>query len=78
MEHVKQLFVIGGPNGSGKTTSALILMPELVHCYEYINADAIAASLSPFIIAQKYKRHQEIAVYDELLWVDFTARADNG
>lgn len=43
-----QLFLIGGPNGAGKTTTAFSLMPELVECYEYVNADAIAASLSPF------------------------------
>ena len=40
--------MIGGPNGAGKTTSSYMLMPELVRCYEYINADAIAASLSAF------------------------------
>lgn len=44
----KQIFVIAGPNSSGKTTSAHMLLPELVNCYEYVNADAIAASLSPF------------------------------
>jgi predicted ABC-type ATPase len=42
------LFMIGGPNGAGKTTSAFSMMPELIHCEEYVNADAIAASLSPF------------------------------
>lgn len=46
--HIKNLFMIGGPNGAGKTTSAFSLMPELIHCEEYVNADAIAASLSPF------------------------------
>ena len=45
---IKNLFMIGGPNGAGKTTSAFSLMPELIHCEEYVNADAIAASLSPF------------------------------
>lgn len=44
----KNPFMIGGPNGAGKTTSAFSLMPELIHCEEYVNADAIAASLSPF------------------------------
>jgi len=47
-EATKHLFVIGGPNGAGKTTSAYTLMPELIHCDEYVNADSIAASLSPF------------------------------
>jgi len=44
----RHLFLIGGPNGAGKTTSAFSLMPELIHCNEYVNADSIAASLSPF------------------------------
>lgn len=42
------LFMIGGPNGAGKTTSAFDLLPDLLDCKEYVNADAIAAALSPF------------------------------
>lgn len=41
-----QLYVIGGANGSGKTTSALTILPTL-GITEYVNADAIAAGLSP-------------------------------
>lgn len=44
----KNIYMIGGPNGAGKTTSAVVLMPEIIDCDEYVNADAIAASLSPF------------------------------
>lgn len=43
-----EIYIIGGPNGAGKTTSAKFLLPELLHCHEYVNADAIAAALSPF------------------------------
>lgn len=43
-----ELYMIGGPNGAGKTTSAFSMLPKLLHCEEYINADAIAAALSPF------------------------------
>jgi len=43
-----QIFVIAGPNGAGKTTSAKKLLPEILQCEEYVNADAVAASLSPF------------------------------
>ncbi|MCY7322733.1 MAG: Zeta toxin family protein, partial [Phormidesmis sp. CAN_BIN36] len=40
------LYVIGGANGSGKTTVALNILPVL-GVLEYVNADAIAAGLSP-------------------------------
>jgi predicted ABC-type ATPase len=40
------LYVVGGANGSGKTTSALAILPTL-GVLEYVNADAIAAGLSP-------------------------------
>jgi predicted ABC-type ATPase len=40
--------MISGPNGAGKTTAAMYLMPDLINCEEYVNADAIAAGLSPF------------------------------
>jgi len=43
-----QIFVIAGPNGSGKTTSAKTLLPDVLECEEYVNADAVAAALSPF------------------------------
>jgi predicted ABC-type ATPase len=45
---VPDLYLIGGPNGAGKTTVALTLLPNFLACYEYVNADAIAAGLSPF------------------------------
>jgi predicted ABC-type ATPase len=41
------LYVIGGANGSGKTTVALSLLPNVLGVFEYVNADAIAAGLSP-------------------------------
>jgi predicted ABC-type ATPase len=42
------LYIIGGANGSGKTTASMSLLPNFLDCFEYINADAIAAALSPF------------------------------
>jgi predicted ABC-type ATPase len=41
------VFVIGGCNGAGKTTASLAILPELLSCQEFVNADAIAAGLSP-------------------------------
>jgi predicted ABC-type ATPase len=40
-------WIIAGPNGAGKTTFALEYLPKIVHCSRYINADLIAAGLSP-------------------------------
>ncbi|MCC6414430.1 MAG: hypothetical protein IT582_00760 [Opitutaceae bacterium] len=42
------LFVIAGPNGAGKTTYARRFLPEEVRTSEFVNADLIAAGLSPF------------------------------
>jgi predicted ABC-type ATPase len=42
------LYIIGGCNGAGKTTASLTILPEILNCSEFVNADAIAAGLSPF------------------------------
>jgi predicted ABC-type ATPase len=42
------VYVIAGPNGAGKTTFASSFLPDFVHCNEFLNADLIAAGLSPF------------------------------
>ena len=44
----KQIFIIAGCNGSGKTTSAFKLLPDFLFCNEFVNADEIARGLSPF------------------------------
>lgn len=43
-----RVYVIGGPNGAGKTTASMALFPHGLECPEYVNADAIAAGISPF------------------------------
>jgi len=42
------VYVIAGPNGAGKTTFATKFLPDFVACREFVNADLIAAGLSPF------------------------------
>lgn len=44
-----KLYVIAGPNGSGKTTFAEKFLPNYADCFEFINADLIAKGLSPFL-----------------------------
>lgn len=40
-------WIIAGPNGAGKTTFALEYLPKVAECFYFINADLIAAGLSP-------------------------------
>ncbi len=47
MQH-PNLYIIAGPNGAGKTTAAYNLLPEVLHCTNFVNADEIARGLSPF------------------------------
>ena len=42
------LYIIAGPNGAGKTTASYTLLPEMLNCYNFVNADEIARGLSPF------------------------------
>ena len=45
---MKQIFIIAGPNGAGKTSFARQFLPAEASCPVFINADLIAAGLSPF------------------------------
>ena len=44
----KHLYIIGGPNGAGKTTASFTVLPRILQCTEFVNADEIARGLSPF------------------------------
>jgi len=44
----KNLFIISGCNGAGKTTASYTILPEILGCKEFVNADEIAKGLSPF------------------------------
>ncbi|MFH1248109.1 MAG: zeta toxin family protein [Candidatus Omnitrophota bacterium] len=44
----KNVYIIAGPNGSGKTTFANKFLPEYAKCPNFVNADLIAQGLSPF------------------------------
>ncbi len=47
MQH-PNLYIIAGPNGAGKTTASFSLLPDVLHCLNFVNADEIARGLSPF------------------------------
>jgi len=44
----KNLYIIAGCNGVGKTTASYTILPEIIDCKEFVNADEIAKGLSPF------------------------------
>lgn len=46
---MKKILIIAGPNGAGKTTFAEEFLPNEADCPEFVNADLIAAGLSPFL-----------------------------
>ena len=42
------LYIISGCNGAGKTTASYSVLPDMLNCKEFVNADEIAKGLSPF------------------------------
>ncbi len=48
MENEQRILIIAGPNGAGKTVFATEFLPNEADCPTFINADLIAAGLSPF------------------------------
>ena len=48
MENEKRILIIAGPNGAGKTVFATEFLPNEADCPVFINADLIAAGMSPF------------------------------
>ena len=44
----KDLYIIAGCNGAGKTTASFTILPKILDCKEFVNADEIAKGLSPF------------------------------
>lgn len=49
MNKDKKIIIIAGPNGAGKTTFAQEYLPKEANCPVFVNADLIAAGISPFL-----------------------------
>ncbi|MCC6371881.1 MAG: zeta toxin family protein [Bacteroidia bacterium] len=45
---MQNLYIIAGCNGAGKTTASFTVLPDMLKCKEFVNADEIAKGLSPF------------------------------
>jgi predicted ABC-type ATPase len=63
------IYIIAGPNGAGKTTFANSFLPTFAKCREFLNADLIAAGLSPFDPESQAIRASELLLLriDELV-----------
>ncbi len=48
VQPVPRALILAGPNGAGKTTFAREFLVREAHCPTFLNADLIAAGLSPF------------------------------
>jgi predicted ABC-type ATPase len=44
----KTMYIIAGCNGAGKTTASFTILPTILNCKEFVNADEIARGISPF------------------------------
>lgn len=69
------LYIISGCNGAGKTTASFTILPNILNCREFVNADNIAAGISPFNVESVAIEAARIMLHriDELLaeGVDF-------
>jgi predicted ABC-type ATPase len=48
MKKAPNIYIVAGPNGVGKTTFMEEFLPNYADCLHFVNADLIAAGLSPF------------------------------
>jgi predicted ABC-type ATPase len=53
----KKLYIIAGCNGAGKTTASFTILPEILDCKEFVNADEIAKGLSPYRIDEIFSKN---------------------
>ena len=72
MTEPRRIIIIAGPNGAGKTTFAREFLPQEADCPDFINADLIAAGLSPF--------NPEAAAYraGRLMLEEIASRVEHG
>jgi len=63
------IYILAGPNGAGKTTFANTFLQPFAKCREFLNADLIAAGLSPFAPESQAIRASELLLkrIDELV-----------
>ena len=55
---MSKLYIIAGCNGAGKTTASYTVLPEILECREFVNADEIAVLKDGSVIEQG--SHEEL------------------
>lgn len=45
----KNLYIIAGCNGAGKTTASYTILPDSIPCKEFVNADEIAKGFKIYL-----------------------------
>ena len=58
----KSLYIISGCNGAGKTTASYTVLPEVLDCKEFVNADEIA----------RLQRIEDLLAKDETFSIETT------
>jgi predicted ABC-type ATPase len=70
------LYIIAGCNGAGKTTASYTVLPEMLNCKEFVNADEIARGLSPFQLIAEGFRNTRTEVKEEGIWNQLNKQAN--
>ena len=50
----KNLYIISGCNGAGKTTASYTVLPEILDCKEFVNADTVIDEELLYLKLQSY------------------------
>jgi predicted ABC-type ATPase len=62
------LYIISGCNGAGKTTASFTILPEMLNCKEFVNADEITKGLSPFQIIAEGSKNNIVTVFNDSIY----------
>jgi len=63
-------WIVSGPNGAGKTTFAMEYLPKVAECTNFVNADLIAAGLSPLAPERELLAASRISVKLKIMLLD--------
>ena len=65
----KTLYIIAGCNGAGKTTASMLILPGILDCQEFVNADEIANYDTPRTVIADGSINGTLNVYSEELFL---------